>query len=41
MLAVMKADIDVALGLTGCTSIAAVDRTALHPPGVGAEQAVR
>jgi L-lactate dehydrogenase (cytochrome) len=41
MLAVLKADIDVALGLTGCTSIAAVDRSALAPPGVGAEQATR
>jgi L-lactate dehydrogenase (cytochrome) len=41
MLAVMKADIDVALGLTGCTSIAALDRSALQPPGVGAEPATR
>jgi L-lactate dehydrogenase (cytochrome) len=39
MLAVMKADIDVALGLTGCTSIAALDRSALQPPGVDAERA--
>jgi L-lactate dehydrogenase (cytochrome) len=30
MLAVMKADIDVALGLTGQTSIAGVDRSALY-----------
>jgi isopentenyl diphosphate isomerase/L-lactate dehydrogenase-like FMN-dependent dehydrogenase len=29
MLDVMRADIDTALGLTGQTSIAAVDRTAL------------
>ena len=30
MLDVMRADIDTALGLTGQTSIAAVDRTALY-----------
>jgi L-lactate dehydrogenase (cytochrome) len=30
MLAVMRADIDTALGLTGSTSIAAIDRTALY-----------
>jgi L-lactate dehydrogenase (cytochrome) len=34
MLAVMKADIDVALGLTGYTSIAALDRSALERPRV-------
>jgi isopentenyl diphosphate isomerase/L-lactate dehydrogenase-like FMN-dependent dehydrogenase len=31
---VVKADIDVALALTGNTSIADVDRSALHDPGV-------
>ena len=34
MLEVMKADIDVALALTGQTSIAAVDRSALSDPHV-------
>jgi L-lactate dehydrogenase (cytochrome) len=34
MLEVMKADIDVALALTGQTSIAAVDRSALYDPHV-------
>jgi L-lactate dehydrogenase (cytochrome) len=38
MLAVMKADIDVALGLTGCTSIAALDRSALERRRADAEQ---
>jgi L-lactate dehydrogenase (cytochrome) len=33
MLEVMKADIDVALALTGQTSIADLDRSALHEPG--------
>jgi L-lactate dehydrogenase (cytochrome) len=32
VLRVMKADIDVALGLTGQTSIAGIDRTALYSP---------
>jgi isopentenyl diphosphate isomerase/L-lactate dehydrogenase-like FMN-dependent dehydrogenase len=31
LLAVFKADIDTALGLTGQTSIADVDRSALYP----------
>ncbi len=39
MLGVIKADIDVALGLTGCTSIAALDRSALESRGVGAGSA--
>jgi L-lactate dehydrogenase (cytochrome) len=34
MLEVMKADIDTALALTGQTSIAAVDRTALYQPRI-------
>jgi L-lactate dehydrogenase (cytochrome) len=38
MLAVMKADIDVALGLTGCTSIAALDRSALELSHAHVEQ---
>ena len=33
MLEVLKADIDTALGLTGQTSIAEVDRSALHDGG--------
>jgi L-lactate dehydrogenase (cytochrome) len=33
VLDVMKADIDVALGLTGHTAIADVDRAALHAAG--------
>jgi L-lactate dehydrogenase (cytochrome) len=33
MLEVMRADIDTALGLTGRTSMAGVDRTALHRSG--------
>src|SRR5256885_16111554 len=33
MLSVMKRDIDTALGLTGQTSIAGVDRSALYDPG--------
>ena len=32
VLEVIRADIDVALGLTGCTSVAALDRSALHEP---------
>ncbi len=32
VLSVMKADIDVALGLTGQTSIAGIDRSALYTP---------
>jgi L-lactate dehydrogenase (cytochrome) len=32
VLRVMKADIDVALGLTGQTSIAGIDRSALYSP---------
>jgi L-lactate dehydrogenase (cytochrome) len=34
VLEVMKADIDTAMALTGQTSIAAVDRTAVHQPGI-------
>jgi L-lactate dehydrogenase (cytochrome) len=41
MLEVMRADIDVALGLTGCTSIAAIDRSALARLPLGHEQAMR
>lgn len=33
VLEVMRADIDVALGLTGHTSVADLDRSALHPAG--------
>jgi L-lactate dehydrogenase (cytochrome) len=33
MLEVIRADLDVALALTGCTSIADVDRSALYRPG--------
>jgi L-lactate dehydrogenase (cytochrome) len=33
VLEVMKADIDTALGLTGQTSVAALDRSALHAAG--------
>ncbi len=33
MLEVVKADIDTALGLTGQTSIGAVDRSALYDTG--------
>ena len=32
VLEVIRADIDVALGLTGCTSVDALDRSALHEP---------
>jgi L-lactate dehydrogenase (cytochrome) len=35
VLEVMKADIDVALGLTGQNSLAAVDRSALYVPPSG------
>ena len=38
MLEVMKADIDTALGLTGQTSIAALDRSALHEAGAARER---
>ena len=38
VLAVMRADIDTALGLTGQTSFAGLDRSALYRPGIGVEQ---
>jgi L-lactate dehydrogenase (cytochrome) len=38
MLAVMKADLDTALGLTGQTSIAGVDRSALYDDGVAVRE---
>jgi L-lactate dehydrogenase (cytochrome) len=38
MLKVMKADIDTALGLTGQTSIADVDRSALYSPGSASDR---
>jgi isopentenyl diphosphate isomerase/L-lactate dehydrogenase-like FMN-dependent dehydrogenase len=36
VLDVIRADIDVALGLTGHTSVSALDRTALYQPAVPA-----
>jgi len=38
VLAVMRADIDTALGLTGQTSFAGIDRSALYQQGVGVTQ---